>query len=46
MVFFEFVDRGNDNWLIRYESQEEYMEGSEKAADFQVSKVWFYVTYK
>ncbi|XP_040181379.1 phosphatidylinositol 4-kinase type 2-beta [Rana temporaria] len=44
LVILDYVirntDRGNDNWLIRYESQEEYMECSEKAADFQVSKDW------
>ncbi|XP_018421645.1 PREDICTED: phosphatidylinositol 4-kinase type 2-beta isoform X1 [Nanorana parkeri] len=44
LVILDYVirntDRGNDNWLIRYESQGEYTEGSEKAADFLVSKEW------
>ncbi|XP_075046945.1 phosphatidylinositol 4-kinase type 2-beta [Mixophyes fleayi] len=44
LVILDYVirntDRGNDNWLIRYESQGD-IEGSEKASDdFPVSKEW------
>ncbi|KAG8569447.1 hypothetical protein GDO81_014416 [Engystomops pustulosus] len=44
LVILDYVirntDRGNDNWLIRYESQEDYIEGSEKASDDLISKDW------
>lgn len=44
LVILDYVirntDRGNDNWLIRYESQGDFIEGSEKASDGPVSKEW------
>ncbi|XP_068096954.1 phosphatidylinositol 4-kinase type 2-beta-like [Hyperolius riggenbachi] len=44
LVILDYVirntDRGNDNWLIRYESQAEFTEGSETDGDFKVSKEW------
>ncbi|XP_073441370.1 phosphatidylinositol 4-kinase type 2-beta isoform X2 [Dendrobates tinctorius] len=44
LVILDYVirntDRGNDNWLIRYESQEDFIEGSEKSSDGPVPKDW------
>ncbi|KAM4016887.1 phosphatidylinositol 4-kinase type 2-beta isoform 2-T2 [Anomaloglossus baeobatrachus] len=44
LVILDYVirntDRGNDNWLIRYESQEDLIEGSEKASDDSSPKEW------
>ncbi|XP_063799537.1 phosphatidylinositol 4-kinase type 2-beta isoform X2 [Pseudophryne corroboree] len=44
LVILDYVirntDRGNDNWLIRYESQGDVIAGSEKEDDFPVSKDW------
>ncbi|KAG9467982.1 hypothetical protein GDO78_013918 [Eleutherodactylus coqui] len=44
LVILDYVirntDRGNDNWLIRYESQQDYTEESEKSSDGPVSKEW------
>ncbi|CAN2391265.1 1-phosphatidylinositol 4-kinase activity, partial [Pristimantis euphronides] len=47
LVILDYVirntDRGNDNWLIRYESQEDYIEGSEgseKTGDDPITKEW------
>ncbi|KAM9299661.1 phosphatidylinositol 4-kinase type 2-beta [Gastrophryne carolinensis] len=44
LVILDYVirntDRGNDNWLIRYESPDESAELTEKEGDFMVSKEW------
>ncbi|XP_056399374.1 phosphatidylinositol 4-kinase type 2-beta [Hyla sarda] len=44
LVILDYVirntDRGNDNWLIRYESQGDYIEDSEKTNGGLASKEW------
>ncbi|XP_053314319.1 phosphatidylinositol 4-kinase type 2-beta [Spea bombifrons] len=44
LVILDYVirntDRGNDNWLIKYESQDDDADISEKGSDLPVSKDW------